>query len=35
VLHCDLNIAKQIVERIQSAVDRGEFATEVHIALTR
>ena len=35
VLRCEMNIAKQIVERVQGAVEGGEFATEVHIAITR
>ena len=35
VLRCELNIAKQIVECVQSAVEGGEFAIEVHIAITR
>jgi hypothetical protein len=34
VLRCELNIAKEIVARIQGAVDHGEIATEVHINLT-
>jgi hypothetical protein len=33
VVRCNSKIAQQIVERIQSAVNRGEFATEVHIAI--
>jgi urocanate hydratase len=34
VLRCESIIAKQIAERIQIAVNRGEFAAEVHIAIT-
>lgn len=34
VLRCELHIAKEILERIQSAMDRGEIAAEVDIALT-
>ncbi|MGO9336473.1 MAG: hypothetical protein ACLPY1_03090 [Terracidiphilus sp.] len=31
VLRCETNAAKEFVERVQNAIDRGEIATEVHI----
>jgi hypothetical protein len=34
VLRCDSNVAKEIVERVKSAVDGGEIATDVQISLT-
>jgi hypothetical protein len=34
VLHCQLNVAKEFVACVQSKVDHGEIATDVHITLT-